>query len=142
LANGHTKAIFSETQTEDLTSIPKKSHLGKMQGTVAGLQPVIQKYAASFAIVCLAALIVSDLETPISFPKFSCFAAAVSWSFARLGRGPGLCALLSATLATDYWVIEPIYSISLNWWTGVAMASYAVLAFVVARFGSPSPQTD
>jgi hypothetical protein len=112
-----------------------------MQGTVAGFQPGIQKYAASFVIVCLAALIVSALETSISFPKFSCFAAAVAWSFARLGKGPGLCALLSATLATDYWVIEPIYSISLNWWTGAAMASYAALAFVVAKFGSPGTPT-
>jgi hypothetical protein len=113
-----------------------------MQGTIARLQPAIQKYAASFAIVCLAVLIVSDLELSISFPKFSCFAAAVSWSFARLGKGPGLCALLSATLATDYWVIEPIYSISLNWWTGAAMASYGALAFVVARLGTTSPQAN
>lgn len=86
-------------------------------------------------MVSLAALIVSDLDGYPLLLKFLCFAAAVSWSFARLGTGPGIGALCLATLATDYWVIDPIYSISLDGWTAATMAAYAAIALLVLRFG-------
>jgi hypothetical protein len=95
----------------------------------------LPRYAAALAMVALATLVVADLNGSLLIPKFSCFAAAVCWSFVRLGLGPGICALCSATLATDYWVIEPLYSISLNGWDALALVGYSSAALLISRFG-------
>lgn len=93
------------------------------------------RYAAALAMVALAALVVADLNGSLLIPKFSCFAAAVCWSFVRLGIGPGICALCSATLATDYWIIEPLYSLSLNGRDALAMGGYGLIALLISKFG-------
>jgi K+-sensing histidine kinase KdpD len=95
----------------------------------------LRRYAAAFAIVALASLVVADLSTSTTLLKFACFASSVVWSFVRLGLGPGVCALCTATLATDYWVLEPVYSVSLDGATACAMAAYAALALLICRFG-------
>lgn len=95
----------------------------------------LPRYAAAVAMVALAALVVADLQASLLVPKFSCFAAAVCWSFVRLGIGPGICALFSATLATDYWVIEPLYSLSLNGWDALTMGGYGSVALLISKFG-------
>jgi hypothetical protein len=97
----------------------------------------LPRYVAAFAMVALATFIVADLNGSLLIPKFCCFGAAVCWSFVRLGLGPGICALCSATLATDYWVIEPLYSISLNGWDALALAGYSSVALLISRFGVP-----
>lgn len=95
----------------------------------------VPRYAAALAMVALATLVVADLNGSVLIPKFLCFAAAVCWSFVRLGLGPGICALCSATLATDYWVIEPLYSLSLNGWDALAMGGYGSIALLISKFG-------
>jgi K+-sensing histidine kinase KdpD len=96
---------------------------------------VIRKYVAAFAIVLMATLVVTGLTDGLPGLKLACFAASVCWSFAHLGKGPGVCALACATVATDYWILEPIYSLSMDGRTLAAMLSYLGLGLVVHRFG-------
>ena len=97
---------------------------------------VLGRYAAALAVVGMATLIVLDLNLPATFLKMACFAASVCWSFTQLGKGPGFCAMTCAALATDYWVFEPLYTLSLDSSTVVAMASYGSLGLLVRKFGS------
>jgi K+-sensing histidine kinase KdpD len=95
------------------------------------------QYAAALAIVGLAALVVEDLSADFFWLKYAAFASVVCWSFARLRMGPAFCTLVIATLATDYLVIEPIYSISFDAWTALTLSSYFAIGLIVLSLVRP-----
>jgi Domain of unknown function (DUF4118) len=94
------------------------------------------QYVASIAIAGMAALAIKDLPTQFLLLKYACFAAAVCWSFLRLRMGPAFCTLIIATLATDYYLIDPIFSLSLDKWTAAALTCYFALGLVVLKLNS------
>lgn len=94
------------------------------------------QYAAALAISVLAALVAEDLSADFLWLKCLSFAAAVCWSFARLRTGPAFCTLVIATLGTDYLVIDPVYSLSLDGWTALALTCYFALGLLVLKLGA------
>ena len=48
----------------------------------------------------------------LSFPPFIFFAAALAAALTLCGRGPGLFALLAATLLSDFFFVEPAFVFS------------------------------
>jgi hypothetical protein len=95
------------------------------------------EYVASIAIAALAALVADDLSPDFFWLKYVSFAAAVCWSFMRLRTGPAICTLVLVTLATDYLIIDPVYSLDLNGWTALALTCYFALGLLVLKFGKP-----
>ena len=50
-----------------------------------------------------------------TFPPFIFFAAAVALAFTLWGRGPGLLALLLATVLSDFFFVGPAFVFSIDW---------------------------
>ena len=69
--------------------------------------------AATGVLVAYALVALGDLL--FSFPPFIFFAAAVAAALTLWGRGPGLFALLLATLLSDFFFVEPAFVLSLDW---------------------------
>jgi hypothetical protein len=99
----------------------------------------LRKCAAALCMVGMAILLVCELDATHNLLRLCCFASTVCWSFVRLGSGAGACALVFATLATDYLILEPIYQINLDGETASVMASYWGLGLLLQRFGSKRP---
>ena len=74
-----------------------------------------ESYELAVAGVLAAYLIVALGNLLFSFPPFIFFAAAVALAFALVGRGPGLVALLAATLLSDFFFVEPAFTFSMDW---------------------------
>jgi hypothetical protein len=51
----------------------------------------------------------------LSFPPFIFSAASVALAFTLAGRGPGLFALLLATLLGNFFFVEPAFVFSMDW---------------------------
>lgn len=66
----------------------------------------------------------------LNFPYLVSFVGAVAIS-AFLGRGPGMIALVLATLASDFFFIPPIFSISFSPITWLAAAHYALAVLLI-----------
>jgi K+-sensing histidine kinase KdpD len=94
------------------------------------------QYAAAIAIAVMAALVAEDLPANFFWLKCAAFAAAVCWSFLRLRLGPAFLTLVAATLTTDYFVIEPVYSISFDAWTALTLTCYFALGLLVLKLGT------
>jgi hypothetical protein len=84
----------------------------------------------------MAALVAEDLPANFFWLKCAAFAAAVCWSFLRLRLGPAFLTLVAATLTTDYFVIEPVYSISFDAWTALTLTCYFALGLLVLKLGT------
>jgi K+-sensing histidine kinase KdpD len=91
-------------------------------------------YLAALSTTALAILIALTADFLPFVIKALCFAAGVCWTSLRAGLGPGLVALILATLATDYFVVEPLFELSLDLSTLATLASYGALAMAVVRY--------
>lgn len=72
-------------------------------------------YGLAAAGVLIAYPIVTVFDLLFSFPPFILFAAAVAAAFTLAGSGPGVFALLLATVLSDFFFVEPTFAFSLDW---------------------------
>ena len=89
----------------------------------------------SFALVALGDYLLSI--TPFIF-----LAAAVALAFTLSGRGPGLFALLLATLLSDFFFVEPAFVFSLDWQVFRLSLVYllgGLLSVIISRRPSSRP---
>ena len=71
-------------------------------------------YGLAVTGVLIAYLIVTLGDLLFSSPPFIFFGAAVALAFTLAGRGPGLFALLVATMLSDFFFVEPAFVFSLD----------------------------
>jgi Sulfotransferase family/Domain of unknown function (DUF4118) len=90
-------------------------------------------YAFAILSVAGAAICFSYADHIVSAPYLMPFIMAVAFS-ALFGLGPGLLALLLATLVTAFFFIPPLGTLTLNRATWIAAASYA-LVLVLTHLG-------
>ena len=72
------------------------------------------RYAAALGVVAGATLLVAFVRAAWGFPPFLLLAGAVCTSAVFVGIGPGIGALILATIASDFFFIEPTFTFSLN----------------------------
>ncbi len=92
------------------------------------------RYALPVCAVLVAAVAGFFANNVIKFPCLASFVTAVAVS-SFLGRGPGIVALLLATLLSDFFFIPPILSLSLNHVTWSVAAVYSVSSLLVLFAG-------
>ena len=72
------------------------------------------RYASAIAVVASATLLVALVRAALGYPPFLLLAGAVCIDAVFLGIGPAICALILATVASDFFFIEPTFAFSLN----------------------------
>lgn len=88
-------------------SVPKR--LGE-----SGRHRWLVRYASAVALVVCAIALVALVRACFGFPPFLFLAAAMCIDAVGWGMGPGICALILATIASDFFFIEPTLAFSLN----------------------------
>ncbi len=95
------------------------------------------RYTIPLGVIALATAASYFSGNIVHFPYLVSFVAAVAFS-TLFGRGPGTLALILAILASDYFFIHPIFSISLSQITWLVAGHYT-LAFLLMLVGVELP---
>jgi len=72
------------------------------------------RYASAIAVVAGATLLVALVRAALGYPPFLLLAGAVCIDAVFLGIGPAICALVLATVASDFFFIEPTFAFSFD----------------------------
>lgn len=73
------------------------------------------RYGFAVVSVLLAGVFVAVGDLLFSLPPLIFFAAAVATALRLAGAAPGLCALVLATLLSDFFFVRPRLVFSLDW---------------------------
>src|SRR5690349_17450327 len=87
------------------------------------------RYALAISVVSAATAANYFSAKVINFPYLVSFVGAVAVC-SLLGRGPGIIALVSATLASDFFFVPPTFSLTFSSITWFAAANYALVVLL------------
>lgn len=98
------------------------------------------RYGLAVVSVAVALIITKSLETYTDITPLFYAAIVVSAWFG--GRGPGLVAVALSTLAIDYYLVEPLYTLSLGTKRITFLIVFGILAVVTSWMSSKRRQSE
>jgi K+-sensing histidine kinase KdpD len=106
------------------------------------LASAVARYLASIAMTAIATVVAVDMDSNVTIPNLSLvFVVPVIIAGVGLGLGPSLCSAILGALAFNFFLIEPRYSLAVDYPANIwAIGLLVVVGFIVSGVAFTSRQ--